>query len=52
MEKDSDLPETGIEGLGLEVDESLPGKDSIIESSERNLLHSLMQVQCWYEQEK
>ena len=34
MEKDSDLPETGIEGVGLEVHERLPGKGSIIETTE------------------
>ena len=52
MEKDSDLPETGIEGVGLEVHERLPGKGSIIETTEWNLLHSIMQVLCWYVQEK
>ena len=44
MEKDSDLPETGTKGVGLEVGERLPGKGSIIETTERNLLHSIMQV--------
>ena len=52
MEKDSDLPETGTEGVGLTVDERLPGKGSMIETTERNLLHSIMQVLCWYVQEK
>ena len=52
MVKDSDLPEAGTEGVGLEVDERLPGKGSIIETTERNLLHSIMQILCWYVQEK
>ena len=52
MEKDSDLPETGTEGVGLTEDERLPGKGSMIETTERNLLHSIMQVLCWYVQEK
>lgn len=52
MEKDSDLPETATKGLGLRVCVRLPGKGSIIETTERNLLRSMIRVFCCYVQEK
>lgn len=52
MEKDIDLPETGTKGVGLKLCERLPGKGSITETTEGNLLHSIIQVLCCYVQEK
>ena len=48
MEKDSDLPGTGTRGIGLEVCEHPPGNGSIIETTERNLLHSMTKVLLCY----
>ena len=41
MEKDNDLPETGTKGVGLKVCRRLTGNGSIIETTERDLLHSI-----------
>lgn len=48
MEKDSDLSGTGTKGIGLKVCERPPGNGSIIEATERDLLHSITQVLLCY----
>lgn len=44
MEKDSDLTETGTKAVELKECERLADKGSILETTERNLLHSIILV--------
>lgn len=48
IEKDNDLLETGSKGVGDTAGERRAGKGSKIDTAERHLIHSIIQVSCYF----